>query len=125
MSNLPSQYILTIKPKEYLQQGPSHCGVYSIKGILSAYGKDIKGHPKEYHPYKIGRLTGMTFGGGYYVQILKTYGVKSEIKTAENLSDSDKLILIKKLLFANTPVMIRIGNGLGYLWALRIICISR
>mgnify|MGYP001599440125 FL=1 len=53
----------------------------------------------------------MTLGKKYYVQILKTYGIRSERKTAENLFDYNKLILLKRLLMGNSPVMLRIGNG--------------
>ncbi|MBI2142388.1 hypothetical protein HYU15_02785 [Candidatus Woesearchaeota archaeon] len=111
MTNLPAKHILSNKPKEYLQQGTSHCGVYSIKAILSAYGLDNKSHPKFYHPNWFGQITGLTLGKNYYVKILKSYGIGAERKSAENLSDSEKIILLKTLLARNTPVMIRIGNG--------------
>ena len=55
MIDLPSTYILSVKPKEYLVQGISHCGVYCVKGILGAYGKDDKIHPKDYHTNWIGK----------------------------------------------------------------------
>lgn len=45
MKKNPVKFILTRKPEEYLKQGLSHCGVYSLKAILSAYGKDNKIHP--------------------------------------------------------------------------------
>ena len=111
MRQFPSKYLLTIRPKKYLQQGLSHCGVYSVKAILSAYGLDNKSHPKYYHPHWLGRLTGSTFGRQYYINILKNHGVDAEIKSAEKISDSERTILLKKLLSNNTPVMIRIGNG--------------
>lgn len=111
MQKLPDKYVLTIKPKEYLQQGPSHCGVYSVKAILSAYGLDTKGHPKNYHPHWIGRLTGSTFGREYYVRILKDSGIDAEVKTSESVTNKERIKLLKKLLSQNTPVMIRIGNG--------------
>jgi|SRR3989344_4935540 len=111
MTNLPSKYSLPNKPKEYLQQGPSHCGAYSVKAILSAYGLDNKSHPKFYHPNWFGQITGLTLGKNYYVKILESYGIEAERKSAESLSGSEKIILIKTLLAQNTPVMIRIGNG--------------
>ncbi|OGF99623.1 hypothetical protein A2153_03620 [Candidatus Gottesmanbacteria bacterium RBG_16_38_7b] len=108
---IPTNYILSIKPKGYLTQGLSHCGAFSVKAILSAYGLDNKTHPKNYHPVWIGKLTGLTLGKNYYVNILKSYGVDSEIKTAENLSNNERLDLLKSLLAQDTPVMVRIGNG--------------
>ena len=112
MSNLPSSYVLTIKPKEYLKQGLSHCGVYSLKAILSAYGKDVKSHPKEYHANWIGRhLFSFAIGKGYYDKIFAFFGLKTETKSAEKLPNEKKAELLKTLLSKNTPVMIRIGNG--------------
>lgn len=40
--------ILTRIPKEYLEQGFTQCGAFSVKAILSAYGKDDKKHPRDY-----------------------------------------------------------------------------
>ena len=111
MNNLPAKIVLSIRPKEYLVQGPSHCGAYSVKGILSAFGKDYKGHPKEYHPILLGRLTGGTFGKNYWVNVLKHHGINAEFQTAKKLSPIEKINLLKNLLAKNTPVMIRIGNG--------------
>lgn len=107
-----SKFILSIKPKEYLKQGLSHCGVYSIKAILSAYGKDDKKHPEEYHTNWIGKnLFSLATGEKYYDNILASYGIKSETKSAESLSDLERTELLRNLLSKNTPVMIRIGNG--------------
>lgn len=111
MNLLPNKLISPIKPKEYLQQGLSHCGVYSVKGILSAYGLDDKTDPKYYHPNFLGKITGMTLGKMYYVNILRSYNIKAEIKTAKGYSNEEKFTILKKLLAEDTPVMIRIGNG--------------
>lgn len=111
MTNHP-KYVLSIKPKEYLVQGISHCGVYCVKAILSAYGKDDKTHPKDYHTNWIGKnLFSFSTGQDYYDKIFASYGIKSKTKSAENLNDQQKLNLLKSLLSKNTPVMIRIGNG--------------
>lgn len=111
MRSLLNSLILKYKPKEYLVQGPSHCGAYSVKAILSAYGLDTKNHPKEYHSHWLGKLTGGTFGRNYYVRILKSHGIRADVKSAEEMFDNDRLYLLKNLLSQNTPVMIRIGNG--------------
>lgn len=95
MNILNTKMILSVKPKEYLIQGPSHCGAYSVKGILSAFGKDDKGHPKEYHTNFICRLTGSTLSKSYYPNILKRYGIHAEFKTAKDLSNSNKINLLK------------------------------
>lgn len=112
MNTLPARYVLTIKPKEYLKQGLSHCGVYSVKAILNAYGKDEKVHPKEYHTNWVGKnLFSLATGEDYYDKILASNGIKSKTQSAEKLSDEEKVKLFKTLLSKNTPVMIRIGNG--------------
>jgi len=111
MSNIPDKHILSIRPKHYLKQGPSHCGAFCAKAILEALGKDTKSHPTEYHPTKLGKLTGMTLGRNYYVNILKLNGVNCQIKSAKILNLQEKLDLLKSLLQENLPVMLRIGNG--------------
>jgi len=111
MQKLPDKYALTIKPEEYLKMGLSHCGAYSVKAILSAYGKDTKGHPKEYHPGLLGRITGATLNREYWVRVLNSHGIKAEAKTAKELTDNKKLETLKKILADNRPVMIAIANG--------------
>jgi len=112
MNKLPSQYILTIKPAEYLKQGLSHCGVYSVKAILSAFGKDDKDHPKEYHTNWVGKnLFSFATGEKYYDNIFKSHGLKAKTQSAGHLPSEEKLDLLRILLSKNTPVMIRIGNG--------------
>lgn len=108
---LPTRFIISRRPEEYLVQGPSHCGAYSVKGILSAFGLDSRGHPKEYHANWFCRLTGATLGKQYWVNILKSYDVDSKIDSADDLSDEERLNLLKNLLSKDMPVMIRIGNG--------------
>lgn len=111
MKNIPQKFVLSIKPKEYLIQGPSHCGVYAVKAILSAFNLDKKGHPKEYHSNWFGKLTGLTLGRQYLVEIFKSHGIEVERRSLKNFSDEEKLNLLKTLLSKNYPVMIRIGNG--------------
>lgn len=112
MNYLPSKFILALKPKNYLKQGLSHCGVYSLKAILSAYSKDVKDHPKEYHSNWIGRhFFSFATGKYYYDNIFVSYGIKTKTQSAEHLSSQEKLNLLRTLLSKSTPVMIRIGNG--------------
>ncbi len=111
MKLFPQKFVLTMHPKEYLKQGFSHCGAYSVKGILSAFGKDIKNHPKEYHTNRISKIIGTGFSKSYYVNILRSHGFSATGKNAKNLSDEEKLTLLKMLLSRNTPVMLLIGNG--------------
>jgi len=55
----------------------------------------------------LGRIIGTTYGRQYYVNILKNNGVEAEAKTAEGITNEERIILLKKLLSRNTPIMIR------------------
>lgn len=103
--------VVANSPSEYLVQGSSHCGAYSVKGILSAYGLDSKELPEEYHTNLVSRLTGVGFLKNYYVNVLKRHGLEAEGNNASGVSDKEKLELLKGLISRNTPVMIVIGNG--------------
>lgn len=112
MDSLPSKIILSKKPKQYFKQGLSHCGVYSVKAILSAFGLDNKKHPKEYQTNWVGRhLFSMTIGRDYYVKIFSSYGLNAKAGNAEKLSGAERLDLLKRFLANESPIMIRIGNG--------------
>ena len=55
----PDKFIVSKKPNEYLEQGISHCGLYSIKAMLSSFGMDKKNRPQDYNDTLFGRLTGI------------------------------------------------------------------
>lgn len=102
------QFVVSKKPEEYLKQGPTGCGLYSIKSILSAYGKDDGRHPFAYWhggilPFITTRLR--------LVNILRQYGFGAKWGCVRELSDEQKLTTLKELLLRDTPVMIHIGNG--------------
>ena len=105
--------ILSLKPNQYLEQGLTQCGAYSVKAILSAYGKDVKGHPREYQPNLFTKYTGTNIGPSFLDKILKKYGVHARKAYVTNLSDTERLEVLKKSLDNNSPVMLRIGNGYG------------
>lgn len=108
---LPSKFALSVSPKKYLKQGISHCGAYCVKAILSAYKKDTKNKPEEYHTNWIGRIAGVGLVKKYYVKILKSHGIEARVGNAKNLPDGKKLKLLKKLLSNNNPVMLHVSNG--------------
>ncbi len=108
---LPTKYVLSRRPKEYLKHGLSHCGAYSVKAILSAYGKDMHYHPREYHPTWIGKVTGISWSKSSWVDVLALYGLRSNFGSATTLSDREKINLLKTQLSRNTPLMVCIGNG--------------
>lgn len=102
------QFVVSKRPKEYLKQGPTGCGLYSIKGILSAYGKDNGRNPFAYWrggilPFITTRLR--------LVNILRSYDFNARWGCARGLSDEQKLATLKELLSRDTPVMMHIGNG--------------
>lgn len=104
-----NKYVLPIKPTEYLKQGSAHCGMYAIKGVLSAYGLDKHKNPEDYHPNFIGKITGATLPWTF-PQVLSKYGLKAQMKLATG-SKKDKINLLKKLLQQNHPIILLIGNG--------------
>lgn len=108
---LPPKFITSCRPKEYLQQGISHCSAYSVKGILSAYDRDKKQHPREYHTNWLSYFTGIYFDIQQWTRVLCSYGLKAEVKFASGMTDEQRLLLLKSLLAKDAPVMIHIGNG--------------
>ncbi|MDO8571758.1 MAG: hypothetical protein Q7R79_03705 [bacterium] len=109
---LPQTHIVSRKPKEYLKQGPVHCGVYTIKAVLESFGKGAHKDPKDYHVHFLCRLTGTTTHG-ILTNILKKHGVRSVVKSAKG-SNLEKLVALKSLLASNLPVPLSIGNGYVY-----------
>lgn len=103
--------ILTHHPKEYLEQWHNHCGAYSIKAVLSAYGKDDKKHPRDYQPNFLAKFTGVSLGLIWVPKVLQSYGVAAQRGSAKNLSDRERIELLKKFINEDKVVMLRIGNG--------------
>ena len=109
MNKLSTRVVLSIRPKEYLKQGPIHCGMYAIKGILSAYGLDRHKNPEDYHPNFVGKITGTTLPWTF-PQVLRKYGLRAEIKLAQD-SKEDKINLLKTFLQKDQSIVLLIGNG--------------
>ena len=103
--------ILTRSPKEYLEQGLTQCGAFSVKAILSAYGKDDKKHPREYQPNFLAKYTGINRGLILWPKVLQSYGIPAQKDNAKNLADEQRVELLKKLIDEDKVVMLRIGNG--------------
>lgn len=101
-------FIVPKKPKEYLKQGLTGCGAYSVKGILSAYGKDDKKHPLEYSV-----IAALPFIATWrrWVRILRSYGLNARCDLVRELSPEERLARLRELLRQDTPVMLLIGNG--------------
>ncbi len=100
--------ILSRRPKEYLKQGPTGCGAYSVKGILSAYDKDNKKHPFEYLQWS--RLPFIT-NSSHWTKVLNSCGLKAKQESLKGLSEDRRLEVIKDAIRRDTPVMLLIGNG--------------
>jgi len=103
--------ILSHRPKEYLEQGLTQCGAYSVKAIISSYRKDDKKHPREYQPNFLAKYTGINRGLILWPKVLQSYGISAEKGDAKNLSDEQRTELLKKLINEDKVVMLRIGNG--------------
>lgn len=102
------QCIVSKRPKEYLKQGPTGCGAFSVKGILSAYGKDDKTHPFQYLPLSI--LPFVT-NASHWVKVLRSYGVDAHMRSLRHMTDEQKINTLKDALRHDAPVMLFIGNG--------------
>jgi len=111
MSELSEEHVVTIRPAEYLQQGLTHCGAYSVKAILSAYGVDDSTDPCDLYVSRWARILGIGIGRDYWGQVFRAHGIDVQNKSAVECNDTEKIFLLKRLLTQNTPVMIRIGNG--------------
>lgn len=109
MNNLSVKFALSIKPKEYFKQDRNYCGMYSIKGILSAYGKDDKKNIRDYSLSWFGKYTGYTFPWTFS-KILNKYNLKAKIGFLKNNSNKD--LQLKKLLIQNNaPLTLLVSNG--------------
>ncbi len=111
MKKLPAKFIVSRAPKEYLEQGLTHCGAYSVKAILSAYEKDVKRHPRDYQPNLLAKYTGITNGSITWPKVLQSYGVPAQKGDVRKLSDYQRIKFLKKLIAKDKPVILRIGNG--------------
>lgn len=110
MKKILSRYVLSLKPKEYLKQGSNHCGVYTVKGIMSALNKDIHKDPRDYHISFLGRVSGGLLPGGL-IKVLAHYRLQPVIKRVDKFEDNQKLDVLKKELLRGYPVILAIGNG--------------
>ncbi len=102
------KFIVSRKPKEYLKQGPTGCGAYSVKGILSAYGKDDKKHPFAYSPWS---LLPFVTSPSHWTNILHSYGLDVKHESMSGFSEEQKLAIIEDAIQLDTPIMLLIGNG--------------
>lgn len=102
------RFIVSRRPKEYLKQGLTGCGAYSVKGILSAYERDDKKHPLG---YSIIAILPFITTWRRWVWILRSYGLNARCSFATELSPEERLARLKELLRQDTPVMLLIGNG--------------
>lgn len=102
--------ILTHHPKQYSEQGFTQCGAFSVKAILSTYGKDDKRHPRDYNPTVLGKYTSLV-GTYTWPKVLESYELHVDIGNTKNLSDEQRVEILKEAINKDNAIMIRIGNG--------------
>ena len=108
---LPAAFILSHRPKRYLKQGLTNCGLYAAEGILSAYGRNpSEKSPSEFHESAIQRALGLT-PVPLIVRVLQKHGLRSQIGNARDWSNEKRLTFLKETLSKDTPIVIRIGGG--------------
>lgn len=110
-SELPVRFVLPRRPAAYPKQRVGHCGAFSVKAILSAYGKDTRANPRQYHLTWLGRVTGSTPSRSYWARVLSTRGLSARVANAGTLPREDRVRFLKQLLLRGSPVMLLIGNG--------------
>ena len=113
-TQIPPKYIVNRKPKEYLKQGKVHCGVYTAKAVLEAFGKGTYKNPVEYHVNFLNKITGCMFRNQDLVNVFNKYGLKTKFECAKNLEGEQKLQVLKKTLLNNKPIPVFISNGYKY-----------
>lgn len=106
---MKEKFVLPIRPDEYLFNGPSDCGVYVVKGILSAYERDIYDDPRNYHQSSLVRKFGWTLVGDL-IKILKDFGSLKAEKGFAHGATEQKIELLKSLLRKGNPVVLNIGS---------------
>lgn len=109
-SSLPTHFEVSRKPKEYLKQGRVHCGPYSAKAILSAYGLDVHDDPRDFHVSRRGRALGYATPQ-MMVEILTQHGLPAERKAAKGLSDKENLDILRGEVAKDKPIALLVGNG--------------
>jgi hypothetical protein len=101
--------ILAVHPAEYLFNGPSNCGVYVVKGILSAFHRDKYADPREYHPSNFfAKKFGWTLVEGLH-ETLYRFNIWSKKGFAHGDTEQ-KVELLKSFLRAGYPVILNIGS---------------
>jgi hypothetical protein len=102
------RFIVSKKPKEYLKQGPTGCGAFSVKGILSAYDKDDKAHPFQYLPLSV---IPFVTTAPHWVTVLRSYGLSAHLQSLRYMADTQRIDTLKGFVSHNTPIMLYTGNG--------------
>lgn len=94
-------------PENYPLQKGLTCGEYNVKGILDSF------HIPFQAPARL-RLRIRIFGYSFIEDIsaiLQSHGVSAPVQYASNLSDMEKIRIIKDHINKDQPVLLAIGNG--------------
>lgn len=106
---LPTHFVVSRSPKEYLKQGKLYCGQYSAWGILSAYGLVNQDNPLNLSS-PLGRISGLTTPQ-MMISILTKNGLEAEMKTVKNLTNEEQLTTLKEEVAKDRPVALLVNNG--------------
>jgi hypothetical protein len=110
MNKPPSKFICPNRPPEYKTQWYVHCGMYCVQNILSALGRETHEDPRDYHIKRSSRARGKNVPDELAL-ILNQNGVRSEVKTAMEMRDDERLAVLKTELAKGNPVILKINNG--------------
>ena len=87
--------ILKHQPKQYLKQGPSHCGAYTALAVLESFTMTEINNPIDLHTNRLSHLTGILSSRGL-VTLFDKHGIKTKINTAQHLSTIKKIQAIEE-----------------------------
>jgi hypothetical protein len=104
---LNGNMIVRNAPDHYPRQEGFTCGETNIKGILDGYKVPYRS-PESLRP-RI-RLFGYSFIQDIS-ELLEVHGLSAPVRHANHFTDQEKLVLIKRHLDSDEPVLLAIGNG--------------
>src|SRR3989338_447738 len=99
------QYIPKVKPRRNITKTEnSHCGIYCLDNVISAYSDIIIFDPKQLHKSYLGRKLGWTLPWDMK-KILAGYQLESDWKSARKTENKCSFL---ETLIEQAPVIIRI-----------------
>ncbi len=107
------EHIVKRKPEKsvYALQPPyRHCGMYTLKAILSWFGKDTKSKQTDYYETPFGRMLWFTLPERM-IEKLSDYELSVEEWRLKNFSKAEKINFLKQSITEDKPIILLVANG--------------